>query len=815
MASQKPFVIQEIEALLNITLSLAPDRGGNLLGGLMPFKRGMSKYAMNGEKLIGLNLANVGLTDEQLKALYRLTCFIPGDLLALNVSDNELTEFQPFSILSLQQINVEDNPLTFPPVEIVNQGNEAILRYLKELASQGEREIYEVKMLILGEGEVGKTTFWNLLQDPDYPVPLPPDQQPSTVGIQIKEGWKFKHPDHPEQDFLVNLWDFGGQPIQHMTHQFFLTRRSFYVLLADGRRNVANFSYWFKIINLLGCDHKDEEPMPVMVILNKKGSHNAQFPYDPEYIKEAFPKLKLIRYEVDFAIKDFQLKGMPAAIQDILSQQIKHLPFKIPRYWDLVRQELYSLREQKDHIDLATFTGICKSHGIEDKEQMLDLSQLMHDLGVILHHQDDLMLKDFIVLNPDWALNAVYEILKHDKVGKNQGRFDQKLLANVWDEAGLSPFEQARLMNLMLKDSFEVCFRAYEGGKEIYIAPQLLSGNKPAFNWNSDMQMLRYTFQYPFMPKGLIGRLIVRLNENLQTVNDTKAVWVKGMLLQEKDKPCEALVTEKEDNKTGGKIIHIEVKEGKAEERRFFLQRIRGELGKIHERSFPNLSFEEKIPCFCSLCKHSTTPHFFELSNIKNRKKSTIECPISAQDVKTQQLLGLVFDDRSMLKDADSFLKMDEEEVSERPLKIFFSYSKEDRKKLEQLQKFLAPLKMQGKIELWDDNKILAGDEWDGAIRSELEEADMILLLISIDFLVTDYVWEVEIKRAMEKHEAGLARVVPVVLDHCDWEDMPFGKLSGLPIKGKPVSAYNNENEAWSTVVKGLKRVIEEFSTHG
>ncbi|MCW5204714.1 hypothetical protein VU02_02135, partial [Desulfobulbus sp. N2] len=133
---------------------------------------------------------------------------------------------------------------------------------------EGLRDAFEVKMLIVGEGETGKTTLWNLLQNPKHPVP--DDRQQSTVGIQIKEGLEFQHLDRPDDTFYVNLWDFGGQEIQYMTHQFFLTRRSFYVLLADARREAANFPYWLDIINLLGRDSEKKEQLPVLVVLNEK-----------------------------------------------------------------------------------------------------------------------------------------------------------------------------------------------------------------------------------------------------------------------------------------------------------------------------------------------------------------------------------------------------------------------------------------------------------------------------------------------------------------------------------------------------------------
>lgn len=144
--------------------------------------------------------------------------------------------------------------------------------------------------------------------------------------------------------------------------------------------------------------------------------------------------------------------------------------------------------------------------------------------------------------------------------------------------------------------------------------------------------------------------------------------------------------------------------------------------------------------------------------------------------------------------------------------KIFFSYSKFDREYLEQLLRHLSVLRRKGKIAAWDDHQILPGEAWDGVIKTQLIEADIILLLISADFLSTDYIWDVEIKTAMERHDQKSATVVPIVLRPCSWEDTPFGKLNGLPSKAKPVSSYGDRDQAWLEVVQGIERLVSSAS---
>ncbi len=142
--------------------------------------------------------------------------------------------------------------------------------------------------------------------------------------------------------------------------------------------------------------------------------------------------------------------------------------------------------------------------------------------------------------------------------------------------------------------------------------------------------------------------------------------------------------------------------------------------------------------------------------------------------------------------------------------RIFFVYSKHDHGYLEEFLLHLAGLRRQGNIAIWNDQDILPGEEWDNSIKEEIATADIILLLISANFLNTEYIWDVEIKKAMERHERKEARVIPIFIRPCDWSAMPFSKLNGLPSKAKPVSSYTDRDEAWVEVVKEIDRILDK-----
>ncbi|KFE64952.1 toll/interleukin-1 receptor domain-containing protein [Hyalangium minutum] len=145
--------------------------------------------------------------------------------------------------------------------------------------------------------------------------------------------------------------------------------------------------------------------------------------------------------------------------------------------------------------------------------------------------------------------------------------------------------------------------------------------------------------------------------------------------------------------------------------------------------------------------------------------------------------------------------------------KLFFSYSHADEALRNRLETHLTMLKRQGLIEPWHDRRITAGNEFDASISKHLEAANVILLLVSSDFLASEYCYSKEMMRALERHEADEARVIPVILRSCDWHSSPFGKLLAAPRDGKPVTMWPNEDEALTDVAVKVREAVKELGT--
>ena len=147
-------------------------------------------------------------------------------------------------------------------------------------------------------------------------------------------------------------------------------------------------------------------------------------------------------------------------------------------------------------------------------------------------------------------------------------------------------------------------------------------------------------------------------------------------------------------------------------------------------------------------------------------------------------------------------------------IKVFVSYAHEDDDLRKQLDNHLSLLKRRNVIDLWHDRQISPGHDWKHEIDTQLNDAQIILLLVSANFLASEYCYGIELKRALEKHKAGKTRVIPIILRPVDWEGAPFSHLQALPTGARPVTdrGWHNRDEAFADVAQGIRRTIEELN---
>ena len=536
----------------------------------------------------------------------------------------------------LEKLDLRANPIPIPP-EIL-QGEESYepgdLRtildfYFQTRNPNDTEELNEAKLLIVGEGESGKTTLANKLLNPDYQLKK---QEPSTEGIDVIR-WEF--PQANGKPFRVHIWDFGGQEIYHATHQFFLSERSLYILLVDNRRENPNLCYWLNIIELLS------NSSPVFLVQNEKQDRRCEI--NVSQLRRDFDNL--IEKPLTTNLADNRgLETLQRALQNRITT-LDHISKPIPKHWAKVRHVLEKYAQRQTHIEVSEFYDICATHGFDksDKQAMLSLSKYLHDLGIILHFQTNAdkkksILLNWVILRPEWATNAVYQVTDNQQVIANCGYFTDENLSEIWIDRQYQCLHD-ELLELM--ENFKICY-PIPGQRGHYIAPQRLPLEAPKYDWD-DTDNLIVRYKYEFMPKGIITRLIVEMHRlicrpNIDPSSGTARediVWRDGVLLA--DNYAKAEVIENYHQRE----IRIRVS---GTPKNYLLNSIRHKLREIHDTYDKRLKYEEVIPCNCSQCKGSQNPYSYAFDDLRDRlanRKYTVECgkPPSYEEVQVRRLI--------------------------------------------------------------------------------------------------------------------------------------------------------------------------------
>jgi hypothetical protein len=547
------------------------------------------------------NLSELNLSYNQLRELPDSITRLQN-LSQLNLSNNQLRELLD-SITHLQnlsQLYLSNNPLVRPPIEIANRGIKAIREYFCE-KREGEDTLYEAKLIIVGEGGAGKTTLARKIIAPNSSMPKPEE---TTKGIDVLE-WHFKMENG--QDFRVNIWDFGGQEIYHATHQFFLTKRSLYLLVVDSRKEHPHLDYWLNIVELFGGNS------PLLIVKNELSDRPIQM--DELQLKGRFVNLKeSLPTNLGNPQGGSGLEPIKKAIAYHISQ-LPHIGNSLPKTWIKVREKLEG--DERNYISLDEYLQICDQNGFKLKQESvtdgrLVLGQYFHDLGSILHFQEDQTspLYKTVILKPKWGTDAAYKVLDNNRVRQNLGKFTTTELNQIWQDAEYRNM-QSELLELMLK--FKLCY-PLPNAKNTYIAPQLLDSNQPEYSWNErDNLLLRY--EYDFMPRGILTRFIVEMHQYIDEPN----VWKSGVLLKRDHTWAEVIET------YDRREIKIRLS---GSNKRGFLEVITDKLDEIHD-TFNQLKVKKLVPCNCAVCKDSQNPHFYDLDKLRERLincKDDIEC---------------------------------------------------------------------------------------------------------------------------------------------------------------------------------------------
>lgn len=564
------------------------------------------------------------------------------------------------------------------PLEI--QENEDIFYvkyYLDSLKPDIEpKKLFETKLLIVGKGEVGKTTLMRLIKDPRFNVKV--GKEKTTHGINIDGYYESlffpaKEPyynsdfdfkdlfycdeetvanysnrnefinvgyelDSDEIDFIseirnpynsidqtyfvkktvkINIWDFGGQEILYSTHQFFLTQRSLYVLVWEPRSDSQeeNFDYWLNVIKRLGKDS------PVIVVMNKSDISVKNI--DEQRYLEEFKNI-LGFYRISCISKEGIEKFINILMDGVT--QLKHMGDQLPNIWDHIRIEIQDMKV--DYISYSDFKKICN---VEDDKKANYIASYLSDLGDIIYFNSDIRLQNLVIINPHWLTKAIYELIHSLEVQKNDGLLKADNLSILLDTKKYPKDKHLEILSLM--EQFEICFRVL-GGKNLYVLPALLKASPDdhrLINLFKIPEALKYQVGYNHMPSGIIERLICRLNKYLES----NKYWKYGAVFNTEHSRALVYV----DN-VKRKIYMYILGDIKTD----LYNLVQSAIKEIHDDlKLKQTDWNEYIACICPECLVSNSPYMFEYETLRKyraKNKEIIDCRESTDPVNILELLS-------------------------------------------------------------------------------------------------------------------------------------------------------------------------------
>lgn len=620
-------------------LEWLPDEIGNLVN-LTDLNVSGHALRQIPESIGGLTqLVSLELSNNYLTALPATIGNLHG-LQLLSLEFNRLRQL-PSSLANLHQLEnlwLEGNPLDSALQSAYAAGLDELRAYLGSLADA--QPLFEAKLVLVGEGGVGKTTLLKALSGG-----APVRGEPTTHGVEIQvEALHIPHPTRPGTAIQFNAWDFGGQEVYRVTHQFFFSHRAVYLVVWEPRMGThqGQVEEWLKLIRLrVG----DSARVIIVSTHCKTGERIARI--DQPALRREFGGMIVDFREVD-SLTDDPLTGEKVGIAELRSriaqaaQNLEQMGLPFSSRWKDARDELLRIGRAEPHISFARLTQICVEMGLTPVAART-LAILLNDLGYIVYYAEDEHLREDVVLQPEWLTKAIGFVLEDGTTQKMEGILPDDRLTEVWlnhaftHEPRFEPRHYPFFLRLMQK--YDVSYRLDSGTASLVAqhVPQV----RPELPWSADLlphpgkRRISLVCVMDESPPGLVPWMIVRTHAYAResTAPDGsrhRLHWQKGMFLDH-GSHGEALL------ELNGREFYMLAQASWPE---YFMNVLRQTLQKLIVDNWPGLEdkYHFAVPCHGTVNGGRCTGLFDldALSDFLNDGDERIRCQTcrSRQDIK-------------------------------------------------------------------------------------------------------------------------------------------------------------------------------------
>ena len=695
-------------------------------------------------------------------------------LQSLHLSENRVTEFPKFllGMPRLTKLNLYGNPIGDVPYEIINTGYLFFSNCLKgardyfSALEKGSVPNVEAKLILLGNGRVGKTSLVRAMLDRAFCENVESTDQISLRPWQLENGKTGKLKAPPLQ---VNIWDFGGQEIYYATHRIFLRTRALFLLVWDRQTeetpshkdNHENTFENFRLPHWIDYIRTASDGSPVIVVQNKVDSRDDKDTSHEKLLREHYEPIFDFQY---VSARNDHAEGMPSlrdCIYEAYKTKVPAIGQLIGKQWMAVKERLKAIQDKR-WIEYAAYLEICGEEGLEGSEHET-LINLLHDSGFLYNLKNRDAPK--LILDQRWAIDAVYAVLNRSKgcykelCLKNRHGFTLSDLGRlVWDE-NYSPEEQKELLKFMV--DAKVCLEFAEG---VYIAPQLLDSERPPRvgrrkEWK-EPQGPAVKFSYRFLHSAIIEGFVVRAGRMVR--DEDPLIWRNGIAIYDEDCETDALVEADANKKEIRVLTH-------GERPILLLRKIIKELSRLHRDYEPEKLFST-----------DGGARFVSEENLQNYYKAKAET-VMDEDGEFIELAGFrPF--LEMLRKEDShdrkkeglpetMLKKTRMEPEKPVLKCFISYAhfyaEASKAFVEDFETAAANKPFQ--LSVCTDERIEVGEDWHESIQKEIAQCDLAILLVSDRFMTSEYIKHEEVEKLFDRKSTGGVKVLPVYFAPCDF----------------------------------------------